>query len=251
MRRLRILAMSLAVTAAVLVARWLVRDVIGLHTDVTWDDMQVVVTGNSVIVGLMMFGVMAEYGAAQPLPVQIATAISTLDRLVRNAAAISGFDPVPFCRSAAALTGHVDDWLYNRESDAEISAVVDELRAQLVDLQRAGASDLYLGRAHMELGVVDAGVDRMMNLRNSQYVSGGYMLMYVLTAIVVVLLLVVDFGRTGLAQWLMTGALTMIYVYLVLLVRDLDNPFSYRRSGSAEVDLSPLRMLGEELRSRG
>jgi hypothetical protein len=250
-RRLRILVTSLVVTAAVLAARWLVRDVLALHTDVTWDDMQVVVTGNSVIVGLMMFGVMAEYGAAQPLPAQIATAISTLDRLVRNAAAVGSFDPEPFCRSAAALTGHIEDWLNDRESDADISSVVDKVRAQLVDLQQAGVSDLYLGRAHMELGVIDAGVDRMMNLRNSQYVSGGYMLMYVLTAIVVVLLLVVDFGRTGVAQWLMTGALTMIYVYLVLLVRDLDNPFSYRRSGTAEVDLAPLRDLSNELRSRG
>jgi hypothetical protein len=40
-------------------------------------------------------------------------------------------------------------------------------------------------------------------------------------------------------------------VYLVLLVRDLDNPFSYRRSGTAEVDLAPLRDLSNELRSRG
>jgi hypothetical protein len=69
--------------------------------------------------------------------------------------------------------------------------------------------------------------------------------------VLIVLLLIVDFGRVGAAQWLMPGALTLIYSYLVLLVRDLDNPFGYgRRAGSAEVDLSALRDIADELRSR-
>jgi hypothetical protein len=252
MRRWRILFTSLLVTAVVLAARYVVHEVLGLTTDVVWDDIQVVTTGASVIIGLMLVGVLREYGDAEQLPVQVASAISTFDRLVRNAAAAGHFDSSPFHGAISGLAGSIGDWLYVKKPDAQVEAEIDAIRKSLVELQKLGASDVYLGRCHVQLDIIDGAVDRMMSIRNSMYLQSGYTLMYVLTSIVIVLLLVVDFGKAGLAPWLMSGSLTMIYTYLILLIRDLDNPFAYgRRQGVAEVDLSPLHAVREDLRSRG
>jgi len=251
-RRLRILVLSLCVTALVLVARYVAHDVLGMTSSLVWDDMQVITTGAAVITGLMLAGVLREYGDAQQLPTQVASSLATLDRLIRNTAELASYDASRQTAAVLRLTNLIADWLYSKEPDVEISAAIDELRAMMVNVERAGASEVYLGRMHIELSVIDAGVDRMMAIRNSLYLQSGYTLMYVLTGIVIVLLIVVDFGRAGLAPWLMSGSLTMIYAYLILLVRDLDNPFSYgRRAGAAEVDLSGLRMVSDELRSRG
>jgi hypothetical protein len=252
MRRLRILLLSIVVTAVVLAARYVVHDILRVNTDLAWDDIQVVVTGASLIIGLMLVGVLRDYGDAGQLPGTVASGLSALDHLLRNAGASLGLPPTAYLAAVEALTDAITEWLYGRAPDSQIRAQMTAIRRMLLDMHKAGISEGYVIRAHIELSALDASVARMMSIRNSAYLQSGYTLMYLLTTIVIMLLLVVEFTSSGLAPWLMSGSLTLIYAYLVLLIRDLDNPFAYgRRSGVAEVDLAPLLAVGDELHSRG
>jgi len=252
MRRLRILLFSLVMTAAVLAARYLVHDVLHVSTNLAWDDIQVVVTGASLIIGLMLVGVLRDYGDAGQLPGSVASGLSAFDHLLRNAGASVGKPSTAYIAAVEALIDAITEWLYGRAPDAQIRAQLTAVRRMLLDMHTAGISEGYVIRAHVELSQIDASVARMMSIRNSPYLQSGYTLMYVLTTIVLGLLLVVEFSNPGLAPWLMSGSLTLIYAYLILLIRDLDNPFAYgRRSGVAEVDLAPLNAVREELHSRG
>ena len=81
-----------------------------------------------------------------------------------------------------------------------------------------------------------------MSIRNTQFIKAGYALMTILVAVVLILLIIADFP-SDVAQWVVCGALSLVYTYLLLLVRDLDNPFGYGdnkgRGSGADVDLSP------------
>ena len=252
MRRLRILLLSLAATAVVLVARYVVHDVLRVNTALAWDDIQVVVTGASLIIGLMLVGVLRDYGEAGQLPGSVASSLSAFDHLLRNAGESVGKPPTAYLAAVEALVDAITEWLYERAPDSQIRAQLNAVRRMLLDMHKAGISEGYVIRAHVELSALDASVARMMNIRNSPYLQSGYTLMYVLTTIVLGLLLVVEFSSTGLAPWLMSGSLTLIYAYLVMLIRDLDDPFAYgRRAGVAEVDLAPLLAVRDELHARG
>jgi hypothetical protein len=70
----------------------------------------------------------------------------------------------------------------------------------------------------------------------------------------VIALVLADFAAIG-AELFLVCAITFLVAYLVLLIRDLDDPFEYDENGkrgSAEVSLVPLdrleRRMAEELR---
>ncbi|MFN8629071.1 MAG: hypothetical protein U0838_01740 [Chloroflexota bacterium] len=248
MQRWRILFASLAVTLAVLLARYLLHEIIGIRPDLVWDDIQTVITGASLIIGLMIVGVVRDFVEAAQLPGVVAGGLSALDSVVRSANIARGTsDPAPHIE-VRLLANTIHNWLYSRLSDADMRAAVERARTMLIDLQRGGPNDLWSFRAHEELTKVTGAVNRMMVLRNTSYLTSGYTLMDVLMGIVVLLLLIVEFPRNGLAPWLIAGSLTLVFVYLVILVRDLDNPFSYGgRGGGAEVDLTQLTSVIESL----
>lgn len=244
MQRWRILFASLAVTAVVLAARWLLHEALGVRPELVWDDIQTVITGASLIIGLMIVGVVRDFVEAAQLPGIVAGALSALDSVVRSANIARGTGDTAPHAVVRDLADTIHEWLYNRRADADMRAAVERSRLMLVDLQRGGPNDIWSFRGHEELTKVSAAVNRMMVLRNTSYLTSGYTLMDVLTGIVVLLLLIVEFDRGGLAPWLISGSLTLVFSYLVILVRDLDNPFSYgRRGGGAEVDLTPLNTV--------
>jgi hypothetical protein len=244
MQRWRILFASLTVTVAVLLARYLIHEVFDIRPELVWDDIQTVITGASLIIGLMIVGVVRDFVEAAQLPGVVAGALSAMDSVVRSANIARGTsDPAPHVE-VRQLANTIHQWLYSRLTDADMRAAIERARVMLIDLQRAGPNDLWSFRAHEELTKVSGAVNRMMVLRNTSYLSSGYTLMDVLMGIVVILLLIVEFPRGGLAPWVIAGSVTLVFVYLVILVRDLDNPFSYgQKGGGAEVDLTPLLVV--------
>ena len=89
-------------------------------------------------------------------------------------------------------------------------------------------------------------------MRDTSYIQPGYALMEMLVGAVMVLMTVVQFPAKYI-EWPIAGALTLLFAYLVLLVRDLDDPFEYSSDGqntsAADVDLSPFLKALERLRS--
>jgi hypothetical protein len=86
----------------------------------------------------------------------------------------------------------------------------------------------------------------MSVIRNTNFIKSGYALMEILIAIVLGLLIIVDYPKPTV-QWFVSGVLAAAYTYLVLLVKDLDNPFDYGANGekgsAADVDLSPWKKV--------
>jgi len=63
-----------------------------------------------------------------------------------------------------------------------------------------------------------------------------------LIGVVMVLMAVVQFPAPYI-EWPIAGALTLLYVFLLFLIKDVDDPFEYDADGknmsAADVDLTP------------
>jgi hypothetical protein len=105
----------------------------------------------------------------------------------------------------------------------------------IVEVEKAGAPAHYVGRLLATNGDLSNALSRMQVIRNTSYIKAGYMLMILLVTIVLLLLVIVDF-TSPIMRWVVPGVLALAYTYLILLVRDVDNPYQ----GSACVDFAPL-----------
>ena len=71
--------------------------------------------------------------------------------------------------------------------------------------------------------------------------DAGYALLEFLVALVLLLMIVCSF-ENAVANWLVPGAVSMVYVFMVLFIKDLDNPFGYGdndgKGSAADVDIT-------------
>lgn len=246
MAKWRLLIMSLPVVAIVLGLRYIVHDVAGINDVVSFSDAGAVLTGASIIVGLMLGGVIADYKESEKLPAALAGSLAGFEGLAIKGLEVKGLD-TSWVHPRIVKTGAaINDWLYGRISDDEMFAAVGDNAQLIVDLEKAGLPSHYLSRLFVANGDLGGALSRMSVIRNTSFIKSGYALMEILIAIVLGLLVIVDYPKPTV-QWVVSGVLAAAYTYLVLLVKDLDNPFDYgandEKGSTADVDLSPWKKV--------
>ena len=82
--------------------------------------------------------------------------------------------------------------------------------------------------------------------------ASGYALLETLTTAIVVLMMISRF-KSFIAELVLVAFITLIFTYMLHLIRDIDDPFEYTeagQAGSAEVELFPISEYLERLRKR-
>lgn len=90
-------------------------------------------------------------------------------------------------------------------------------------------------------------------ISRTSFIPVGYALLEILVATTVGLLLISNY-KTPMAEYFLISLFSLIYLYLLRLIRDVDAPFAYSArtstSASAEVDPYPLREYRRRLEER-
>lgn len=239
---LTLLVKALPVAILVMVLRFLLHDVLGVNDIMGFGDAAAVLTGTALIIGLMLAGVISDYKEAEKLPGVIGSSLLLLDRLAESGLGGQGKDSGWVRPRLATIATQIDEWFHGRITDEQVVDQQGELFQVIVEVEKAGCSTAYITQMLARATDASGAVQRAMSIRNTQFIKAGYALMTILVAVVLILLIVADFP-SEVAQWTVCGALSLVYTYLLLLVRDLDNPFGYAdnngRGSGADVDLSP------------
>lgn len=242
MAKWRLLFVAVPVSAAVLALRYLVHDVLNFNELVSFSDAGPVITGAALILGLMLSGVMGDYKESEKLPSAVAGGLSGFEGLAIRGLEVKDAD-TSWVRPRITKVAHaIDDWFYSRISDEEVGKATGDLNVMIQDLEKAGVPTHYLARLFIAAGDLGGAISRIQTIRNTNFIKSGYALMELLIAAVLGLMILVDFPSPNV-QWIVAGALSLVYVYMLLLVKDLDNPFGYGdnngEGSAADVDLTP------------
>jgi hypothetical protein len=227
--------------------RWL-----GLGGVVEFSDLAFVLTGGVFLVGFMLAGTMADYKEAERLPGEVVCSLETLEETFNQAAAGKPtIDARLLRRRVCDAADAIVAWLHRRETFEKVAVVLEELSQGAQDLERAGATPIGV-RALNEIHGLRRSVTRMSVISRTGFLATGYALLETLTVVIVGLLMIARF-KSLLAETLLVSLITLIYVYMIRLIRDIDDPFEYHDegvAGAAEVDLEVLHAYRRRLASR-
>ncbi len=219
---------------------------------IDFSDMSLVLTGGVFLIGLMLSGTMADYKESEKIPAELACAVESFEECVTLAAASRpALDRRRGLQSALEILDATLAWLHRRNSQAAAFAALERGIDVVADIERAGGAT-YANRASAELATVRKLVTRMGVVSQTNFLAPGYALLETLTALVIALLMIAKF-KYLLAEVLLVGFITLIFVYMVKLIRDIDDPFEYGvdgERGSSEVALFPLHDYAKRLRSK-
>jgi hypothetical protein len=248
--RWRLVARVAPVVAAVVVAK------VVFH-ELGWDtiDLNPLYTGlvaaNVFLLGFLLAGTLTDYKESEKLPGDLAASIESIADesliLYQDKQSNAALDCVSHTRELArALTG----WLRGTDSTHRLLDKIVRLNDFFLQFEPLTQPN-FIVRLKQEQSAIRRTVLRIQTIRDTSFVGAGYAIAELATLLLVVGLLLVDVGSFFDAVFLL-GIITFLLVYMILLIRDLDNPFDYEGSkrGAAEVSLRPFEELQERLASR-
>lgn len=89
----------------------------------------------------------------------------------------------------------------------------------------------------------------METIVQTGFLAPGYALLEVMVVATIGLLFVAKF-KSAPVERILTVFIPLVYVYMLRLIRDIDNPFQLNVLGAAEVDPAPLLAYRDRLQSR-
>lgn len=245
----KIFLASVLMGIAVLALRQALR--VALHFEGLFDfsDVVPIATGATFLSGFMLNAIMADFKESEKIPTELAAALEVLEDLLRMVEA-KGLDATAHLRRLFALTDAIVDWFIAGRPIAEVNSTFQALAAEgnvIAGALGAGAFPFYLN-----LYAVRRHVRRADVMRRTRNLPAGYLLMDLLALCTILLTFLSRFKSQSSATVLIAFT-SITFSYLLLLTRDMDDPFEYQQGralGGAEVDLMPLCEYRERARER-
>ena len=243
---------TLPYVGTVLVVRFITQNVFSLELDFGFADIAAILTATTLVVALMLSGVLVDYKESEKIPTIIGRALTNLDGLSWRGLDVIGQDGQWARARVLEIAEAVNLWLTGQIDSESMWKVQRGGSNIILDLEKAGVRPHYIQKMLDVNSDLGSALARVQVVRDTSYIQPGYALMEMLVGAVMCLMTVVQFPANYI-EWPIAGALTLLFAYLVLLVRDVDDPFEYSSDGkntsAADVDLSPFLTALERLRS--
>ncbi len=245
----RLLIGALPFAAAIILLK-LVADM----ADLQWLELSPLLAGaiaaEVFILGFLLNGTAGDFKEAEKLPGEVAASLETMaDECLIT------YDELKLPEAKAGLAQLVEisssirKWLMQ---DRGFDDVMSDIRALngpfkvMAPVIQAG----FTTRLKSEQSAVRKLVLRMDTMRRTSYVAAGYLIAEVTAFLLMAVLIFTDLGAMAPTLCLV-GLISYLLVYLVGLIRDLDNPFEYLNGmpGAADVSLDVLERNEDRLRA--
>jgi hypothetical protein len=181
------------------------------------------------------------------MPMQIADAIATIqDTNEMLALQSEEYDSAPLQQALSHIVEAILDWLIHNKPFTGIENAIAQLNSLLVILIKMESGVGLVTHIQGEQAKVRSLTQQMKNHRETNFIEPAYVLLWLFLGGSTVTLLLI--GAERFSENLVVSTLLFTsFFYLLLLIRDLDNPFDYNGKSSVDVDLSVLRNMSDRL----
>lgn len=201
------------------------------------------------LLGFLLSGTLSDFKESERLVGDLAAGVESITDECVGLGQGAGADPARRCvLHLRALVADLIGWLEQRApADAAIERL-GVLYDQLDELEPFTQAP-FLARVKQEHASIRRNLTRIRTLADTSFVIAGYAIAEISTGLVIVALLLVELDPFA-QEFFFVLAVTLLVVYLLALIRELDQPFPRdRRSSRARVSLRPLQDLAERLAS--
>jgi hypothetical protein len=249
----RLMLTTLPYVAAILAVKLFLEFVLGFTGLVDFADVGIVLTAGVFLLGFLLAGTMADYKEAEKIPADLASTLETLEEIfVLAATNRPALDVTQLRQGVLDVTDGIKAWLVGRRTTRDVHDCMTGLNEHIRRLEQEGAGP-YASRAVPQLSAVRRNVSRIDVIARTGFLPPAYALFEVLITMIIALALIARF-RSVTAEALLVPFVALVNIYMLRLIRDIDNPFDYetdgREHGSGEVMLFPLDEYRERLAAR-
>lgn len=207
-----------------------------------------ILAANVFLMGFLISGVLSDYKESEKLPGELAVSIQAFRD---EAHGILKARQAEAARACLAYTGELAEavlgWFQKKRRTQEVFDLIRGLNDQFTALEPFTAPQ-FIARLKQEQTSLRRMIVRCHTIRETDFVKSGYLIAE-LTTILLCLGLITTHFTPFYESLFFVFVISFFLIYLLALIRSLDNPFGYYERGSLEnVQLKPLEELVEETR---
>jgi len=201
------------------------------------------------LLGFLLSGTLVDFKESERLVGDLA---SSIDSIADDCLTLQGAAAEPAHRCVAqlqTLTGDLIGWLEQHKPAAPALEHVRQLSDRIFELEPFLAAP-FLVRLRQEQASIRTNLIRLRTLAEGSFVIAGHAIAEITSAFVILTLLFLELDPFA-QEFVFVLAVTLLIVYLLVLIRALDQPFGAGTSSSVRIPLRPLREVAERLVSVG
>ncbi len=208
-----------------------------------------IIAGNVFLMGFLLSGVLSDYKESERIPGEIANSLSAISdeflsiyKFKKDMAAENGLHIMQ------NLIYDINSWFYRKVKTRELLVNVRALNDIFMKLENSTQAN-YLVRLKNEASTLKRLIIRTDVIRDTNFISSGYLIASSVTGLLCIGLILSRI-EPFVESLFFVSVISFLMIFLLMLIRDLDNPFAYDEDGSAEtVSLYPIARLQEELKN--
>lgn len=201
--------------------------------------------------GFNLSGVLADFKAGEKLPGELAANIEAISdecvyvyKKTQKPVAKQAFD---YCLD---FTNSVLDWLHRRLKTRELLQKINNFTNVFLLLEEEDQAS-YVNRLKHEQSEIRRAVMRMHAIREVKFSEAAYAIAELMSFLLIGALIFLKFDSLAIG-FFCTLFVTFIFIYLLFLIRNLDDPFAYydKKNSVEEISLHSLEDLRQRLEAR-
>lgn len=247
MKKWGLIGKALGITAVLVVIRLVIDvtnyDILNLTNLVT-----AFIGGAIFTVAIIFTGTLTDYKESEKIPNEIAVSILAMyhdSKLFRPSDNLLSLHLRDHIRSLHQII--VDNFRNNIYSNEKVRNAIAEINDDLCALVDQNAPPQYVNRIRTELGTIDRLTSRVKTIAETSFIPAAYAIAEISVAGVVLILFFVKLDPYYEGMVLFTIIIALL-ISIILLIKDMDNPFEYGKKTFVDVDLSPILELDSYLR---
>jgi predicted membrane chloride channel (bestrophin family) len=237
--RFRLLLRVSAVVAMVVVAKLIIHFI-------GWEILSInplfsgIVAANVFLMGFLLSGVLADFKESERIPGELGACLENLAQEVRGIGIAKPEANVNSCLILLSQLGQdILSWFHKKHRTAELLDHLNDLTPQFAAMEPWAQATL-IARLKQEQSNLRRTLIRIHTIRETSFVSTGYLLADIITILLCVGLVLAKI-EPFYESLFFVSVISYLMIYLLMLIRDLDNPFGYYENDSWEdVSLKPL-----------
>lgn len=207
------------------------------------------VAGTIFLLGFLLAGTLADYKESEKMPGDLAASLETI---CDECLILYEDKHAPAAREClehmSRLADSIEAWLRRRAPADAVLEGIRGLNSHFLAFEPLTQPN-FIVRLKQEQSAIRRMVIRINAIRETSFVMVGYAVAELTSVLLVGGLIFTEVGQLGIEVFLVS-TIAFLLGYMLLLIRDLDDPFDYDgadQAGAAEVSLAPLEQLRRRL----
>ena len=207
------------------------------------------IAGTIFLIGFVMNGVLSDYKESEKNPSEMAASLESLyDEIYilnknKNTKLTNDF-----LKYYEEFLISIPLWFYKKEKTKNMLLKLQKMNEYFAELEPVMQAT-FLNRMKAEQSNLRKMILRVNNVRDLSFVQSAYAILETLAFFIIIGFLILKIG-TIYEDIIFTCLTSFFIIYMILLIKDLDNPFEYTKKGEKEgtvVSIKPILDLKERL----